>query len=118
MKVKRRLFLCKKRGKARRKIINKEKELKKLKSDIKEFRRGNVVLKRGQTLFIAEVNSNPNIKLDLERFTKKQINMYNKLLSQLKKKSKIFFCGELVIFLKLKESWKRRKLGPIDQISN
>ena len=47
------------------KIINKEKELNKLKSDVKEFRRGNVVLKRGQTLFIAEVNSSPNIKLDL-----------------------------------------------------
>ena len=47
------------------KINNKEKELNKLKEDIKEFRRGNVVIKRGQTLFIAEVNSNPNIKLDL-----------------------------------------------------
>ncbi|MBO8216583.1 DUF3084 domain-containing protein [Prochlorococcus marinus] len=47
------------------KIINKEKELNKLKSNIKEFRSGNVVIKRGQTLFIAEVTSNPNIKLDL-----------------------------------------------------
>ena len=47
------------------KIKTKEKELNKLKSDIKEFRRGNVVIKRGQTLFIAEVTSNPNIKLDL-----------------------------------------------------
>jgi len=41
------------------------KQLNKLKSDIKEFRRGNVVIKRGQTLFIAQVISNPNIKLDL-----------------------------------------------------
>ncbi len=49
------------------KIINKEKELNKLKSDVKEFRRGNVVIKRGQTLFIAEVNSSPNIKSDLGR---------------------------------------------------
>ena len=49
------------------KINNKEKELNKLKSDIKEFRRGNVVIKRGQTLFIAEVTSNPNIKLDLSK---------------------------------------------------
>ncbi len=47
------------------KIINKEKELNKLKSDVKEFRRGNVVFKRGQTLFIAEVPSSANIKLDL-----------------------------------------------------
>ena len=47
------------------KIINKEKELNKLKSNIKEFRRGNVVIKRGQTLFIAKVTSNPNIKIDL-----------------------------------------------------
>ena len=47
------------------KINNKEKELNKLKSDIKEFRRGNVVIKRGQTLFIAQVTSNPNLKTDL-----------------------------------------------------
>jgi uncharacterized protein (DUF3084 family) len=47
------------------KINNKENELNKLKSDVKEFRRGNVVIKRGQTLFIAEVNSNSNIKLNL-----------------------------------------------------
>ena len=47
------------------KINNKEKELNKLKSDIKEFRRGNVVIKRGQTLFIAQVTSNPNLKKDL-----------------------------------------------------
>ena len=53
------------------KIINKEKELNKLKSDVKEFRRGNVVLKRGQTLFIAEVNSSPNIKLDLGKIYKR-----------------------------------------------
>ena len=47
------------------KINNKEKELNKLKIDVKEFRSGNVVIKRGQTLFIGEVISNPNIKLDL-----------------------------------------------------
>ena len=34
----------------------------KIKSDVKEFRRGNVVIKRGQTLFIAQVASTPNIK--------------------------------------------------------
>ena len=47
------------------KIIQKEKELNKLKSDVKEFRSGNIVFKRGQTLFIAEVNSNQNIRSDL-----------------------------------------------------
>ena len=45
------------------KIIQKEKELNQLKNNIKEFRRGNIVIKRGQTLFIAEVNSSSNIKL-------------------------------------------------------
>ena len=47
------------------KINKKENELNKLKSNVKEFRRGKVVIKRGQTLFIAQVSSNPNIKLDL-----------------------------------------------------
>ena len=53
------------RKKLEDKIYNKERELNKLKSDIQEFRRGNVVIKRGQTLFIAQVTSKPNIKLDL-----------------------------------------------------
>ena len=43
-------------------IKNKELQLNKLQTDIKEFRSGNVVIKRGQTLFIADINSNPNIK--------------------------------------------------------
>jgi len=49
------------------KIIQKEKELNQLKNNIKEFRRGNVVIKRGQTLFIAEIKSSSNVKPD---FTK------------------------------------------------
>ena len=57
--------LEKERRKLEDKINEKEKELNKLKSDIKEFRRGNVVIKRGQTLFIAEVNANTSTKLDL-----------------------------------------------------
>jgi uncharacterized protein (DUF3084 family) len=44
------------------KIKKKENELSQLKSDVQEFRRGNVVIKRGQTVFIAEVTSNQNIK--------------------------------------------------------
>ena len=55
------------RKKLEDKINNKEKELNKLKSDVQEFRRGNVVLKRGQTLFIAQVTSNSNIKVDLRK---------------------------------------------------
>ena len=47
------------------KIKDKEKQLNKLKSDVKEFRSGNVVIKRGQTLFIADITSNPNLQLDL-----------------------------------------------------
>jgi len=53
------------RKKLENKINNKEIELNKLKSDVKEFRRGNVVIKRGQTLFIAQISSNLNIKSDL-----------------------------------------------------
>ena len=52
------------------KINTKEKELNKLKSDINEFRSGNVVIKKGQTLFIGQVISNPNVKFDLA-------NIYN-----------------------------------------
>ena len=59
------LPLQEERKKLEVKIKSKEKELNKLKSDVKEFRRGNVVIKRGQTLFIAKVSSNPNIKQDL-----------------------------------------------------
>ena len=46
-------------------IKNKEIQLNKLKTNVKEFRSGNVVIKRGQTLFIADITSNPNIKSDL-----------------------------------------------------
>ena len=55
------------RKKLEGKIIQKENELNKLKNNINEFRRGNVVIKRGQTLFIAEINSSSNIKLDLSK---------------------------------------------------
>ena len=61
------LPLQEERKKLEVKIKNKEKELNKLKSDVKEFRSGNVVIKRGQTLFIAQVTSNSNIKLDLRK---------------------------------------------------
>ena len=59
--------LQKEREKLEDKILQKEKELNQLKNNINEFRRGNVVIKRGQTLFIAEINSNTNRKLDLAK---------------------------------------------------
>ena len=49
------------------KINKKENELIQLKNDVQEFRRGNVVIKRGQTLFIAEVTSDQNIKSNLAK---------------------------------------------------
>ena len=61
------LPLQEERKKLEEKISKKENELNKLKSDVKEFRRGNVVIKRGQTLFIAEINPSSNFKRD---FTK------------------------------------------------
>jgi len=76
------------RKKLENKIFNKEKELKKLKSDIKEFRRGNVVIKRDQTLFIAEVISNPNIKLDLEKIYNSADRYVQKIVLPSKKEIK------------------------------
>ncbi len=55
------------RKKLESKIFQKEKELNQLKNNINEFRRGNIVIKRGQTLFIAEINSSSNIKLKLAK---------------------------------------------------
>ena len=70
------------------KIYIKEKELTKLKGDIKEFRSGNVVLKRGQTLFIAEVTSNPNIKLDLGKIYKRADRYVQQIVIPSKKEVK------------------------------
>ena len=70
------------------KIINKEKELNKLKSDVKEFRSGNVVIKRGQTLFIGEVISNPNIKLDLGKIYNSADRYVQKIVIPSKKDTK------------------------------
>ena len=82
------LPLQEERKKLEVKINNKEKELNKLKSDVKEFRRGNVVLKRGQTLFIAEVNSSPNIKLDLGKIYKRADNYVQQIVIPNKKEVK------------------------------
>ena len=76
------------RKKLEDKINSKEKQLNKLKSDIQEFRRGNVVIKRGQTLFIAEVNSNPNIKLDLGKIYNSADKYVQKIVIPSKKEIK------------------------------
>jgi len=70
------------------KINNKEKELNKIKSDVKEFRRGNVVIKRGQTLFIGQVISNPNIKLDLGKLYNSADRYVKKIVIPTKKETK------------------------------
>ncbi len=62
------------------KIIQKETELNKLKNDVKEFRRGNIVIKRGQTLFIAEVYPSSDIKLDLAKIYNKADNFVRKIV--------------------------------------
>jgi len=82
------LPLKEERKKLEKKINIKEKELDKLKSDIKEFRRGNIVIKRGQTLFIAEVTSNPNIKLDLGKIYNSADSYVKKIVIPSKKDTK------------------------------
>jgi len=70
------------------KIIQKEKELNQLKKNIKEFRRGNIVIKRGQTLFIAEINSSSNIKLDLAKIYNEADKFVRKIVIPSNDKSK------------------------------
>ncbi len=82
------LPLQEERKKLEDKINNKEKELNKLKSDVNEFRRGNVVIKRGQTLFIAKVTSNPNIKLDLGKIYNSADRYVQKIVIPSKKEVK------------------------------
>ena len=82
------LPLQEERKKLEDKINNKEKELNKLKSDVKEFRRGNVVIKRGQTLFIGQVISNPNVKLDLAKLYNSADRYVKKIVIPTKKETK------------------------------
>ncbi len=82
------LPLQKERKKLENKIINKEKELNKLKSDVKEFRRGNVVIKRGQTLFIAQITSSTNIKLNLGKIYNSADKYVRKIVIPSKKEVK------------------------------
>jgi len=70
------------------KIIQKEKDLNQLKNNINEFRRGNIVIKRGQTLFIAEINSSSNIKLDLTKIFNEADKFVKKIVIPNKKEAK------------------------------
>ena len=70
------------------KIIQKEKELNLLKNNINEFRRGNIVIKRGQTIFIAEINSSPNIKSDLTKIYSEADKFVRKIVIPGNKESK------------------------------
>jgi len=76
------------RKKLENKIIQKEKELKQLKNNINEFRRGNIVIKRGQTLFIAEINSSSNIKLDLAKIYNEADKFVRKIVIPITKEAK------------------------------
>jgi len=70
------------------KIIKKERELNQLKNNIKEFRRGNVVIKRGQTLFIAEINSNSNVKRDFPKIYNEADKFVRKIVIPINKEAK------------------------------
>ena len=76
------------RKKLEGKIFQKEKELNQLKNNIKEFRRGNVVIKRGQTLFIAEINSNSNVKRDFPKIYKEADKFVRKIVIPINKEAK------------------------------
>ena len=82
------LPLKEERKKLEDKIIQKEKELNQLKNNIKEFRRGNIVIKRGQTLFIAEINSSSNIKLDLTKIFNEADKFVRKIVIPINKEAK------------------------------
>jgi len=80
--------LQKERKELEGKIIQKEKELNQLKNNIKEFRRGNIVIRRGQTLFIAEINSSSNNKIDLTRIYNEADKFVRKIVIPNNKKAK------------------------------
>jgi len=70
------------------KIIQKERDLNQLKKNIKEFRRGNIVIKRGQTLFIAEINPSSNLKLELTKIYNEADKFVRKIVIPNNKKAK------------------------------
>ncbi len=76
------------RKKLERKIFQKENELNQLKNNINDFRRGNIVIKRGQTLFIAEIKPSSNIKLDLAKIFNKADKFVQKIVIPSNEESK------------------------------
>jgi len=76
------------RKKLEGKIMQKEKELSQLKNEVREFRRGNIVIKRGQTIFIAEVNPSSNIKLDLTKIYSEADKFVRKIVIPTNKNAK------------------------------
>jgi len=70
------------------KIIQKEKDLNQLKNNIKELRRGNIVIKRGQTLFIAEINPNSNIIIDITKIYNEADKFVRKIVVPINKEAK------------------------------
>ena len=82
------------RKKLEEKIIQKENELNKLKNDVNEFRKGNIVIRRGQTLFIAEVNSSSNIKLDLAKIYNEADKFVRKIVVPSNKDAKNILFGK------------------------
>ncbi len=69
-------------------IIKKEKELNQLKNNINEFRRGNIVIKREQTLFVAEINPSSNMKLDLAKIFNQADKFVRKIVIPTNKEAK------------------------------
>ena len=70
------------------KIIQKETELNKLKNEVREFRRGNIVIRRGQTLFIAEINPSSNLKLDMAKIYNEADKFVRKIVIPTNKNAK------------------------------
>ena len=76
------------RKKLEGKIIQKETELNKLKNEVREFRRGNIVIRRGQTLFIAEINPSSNLKLDMAKIYNEADKFVRKIVIPTNKNAK------------------------------
>ena len=100
------LPLQEERKKLEDKIKNKEKELNKLKSDVNEFRSGNVVIKRGQTLFIAQITANSNIKSDLGNIYNSADRYVQKIVIPSKKEIKNILL------------WRPSDLSEIDRVTS
>ena len=98
--------LQKERKELEARIIQKEKDLNQLKNNINEFRRGNVIIKRGQTLFIAEINSSSDIKLDLSKIYNEADKFVREIVIPSNKESKNILL------------WKPSDITKIESVAN